>query len=79
MLLPSISNTIGKCLQKTFNFLNTDKPCRNKVLWKKIFACEKVFSGYVQGSKNSLITKLLTNVNFEIFNNKVFLVKLSIS
>ena len=25
MLLPSVSNTICKCLQKTFNFVNTDK------------------------------------------------------
>ena len=29
--------------------------------------------------KNSLITKLITNVNFVIFLEKVFLVKLSIS
>ena len=30
-------------------------------------------------SKNSLITRLLTNVNFVIFHKKVLLVKLSIS
>ena len=36
MLLPSISNTICKCLSKTFNFVNTDKSC-----CKKANPCEK--------------------------------------
>ena len=46
MLLPSISNTIYKCLPKTFNFINTDKLCR-----KKAKACENTFTSYVARSK----------------------------
>ena len=42
MLLPSIFYTICECLQKTFNFVNTNKPCR-----KKAKPCEKILSGYV--------------------------------
>ena len=39
MLLSSISNSIYKCLPKTFNFAVTEKPCR-----KKAKACEKTFT-----------------------------------
>ena len=39
LLYPSISNTINKCLPKTFNFLNPDTPC-----CKKAKACEKIFT-----------------------------------
>ena len=63
MLLPSFSNTIYKCLPKTSNFVNTDKPCR-----KNAKACEKTFSSYVARSKKFVA----------IFHKKVFLVKLSI-
>ena len=41
MLLPSISNTVNKCLPKTFNFGNPFKPCR------KSKACKKTFTSYV--------------------------------
>ena len=68
MLLPSY--------QKTFNFVNTDTPCR-----KKAKACEKTFTKTVklQDSKTSLATKLLANANLLIFHKKEFLLKLSIS
>ena len=55
MLLPSISNTICKCLQKTFNFVNTDKPCH-----KKAKPYEKTFSCYV--------ARLEKIVNYKITN-----------
>ena len=41
MLLPSISN-MQMFIKKTFNFVNTDKPC-----CKKAKPCEKTFNSYV--------------------------------
>ena len=55
MLLPSISNSIYKLLPKTFNFVNTDKPCH-----KKAKACEKTFTCYVVRSKK-FVDKETTN------------------
>ena len=49
---------------------------------KKTKSYEKVFTKTIvtyQDSQNLLTTKLLANVNFVKFQNKVFLVKLSIS
>ena len=64
LLLPCVSNTTTNVYQKTFNFVNTDTPCR-----KKAEAC------YVARFKNS---KLLPHINCLIFHQKEFLVKLSI-
>ena len=56
ILLPSISNTMCKCLTKTINFVNTDKPCRNK-----LSPVKKLSAITWQDSKNLLVTKLLCN------------------
>ena len=52
MLLPSVSDTITNVYQKTFNFVNTDTPCR-----KKAEACEKISPNcYVDRFKKFLAT-----------------------
>ena len=64
MLLPSISNTICKCLTKKTNFVNIDKPCREKAKH-----CEKTFSNYV-GIYNKFFNEK-TNNECHIFHKKV--------
>ena len=72
MLLFTISNTINKCLPKTFNFGNPFKPCR------KSKACKKTFTSYVARFKKFVDYETTKNVNLIIFHKKVFLLKLSI-
>ena len=75
ILLPFISNTICKCFLKKHLILKT---LINHVLGR-LSSVKKLSAITWRCWKNSLITKLLTNVNFLIFHNRVFLVKLSIS
>ena len=65
MLLPSISNTANICLSNINNLVNTDKPC-----CKRLRHVQNVLPDTQQDFKNSLTTKLLTNINFLIVHKK---------
>ena len=60
--------------EKIFNFVNTTNDAV-----RRLGPVKKLSAVTWQDSKNLLIAKLLTNVNFVISHKKVFLVKLSIS
>ena len=60
--------------KKTFNFVNTTNDAV-----RRLGPVKKLSAVTWRDSKNLLIAKLLTNVNFVISHKKVFLVKLSIS
>ena len=56
--------------QKTFNFVNTDKPCR-----KKAKACEKTFTSYVVRSKKFVDYESTNKCQLYNFSKKGVLIK----
>ena len=59
-----------------FGFVNTNKPCCNKARASEKGFISQVFDQLIVTGNNSLIVKLLTNVNFANCFKKVFLAKL---